>query len=150
MSSINCNRSKLLLLLLSLLLIFFCSINQFVNGEDEIPISSTTASTLTTSNFTTTTTVVPPPVSNATDEQSTPTTTTKQENSTTEKLNENDDDEGVLIRDENKGREFMLEFDKLMEQLNYEIVEASFNFHTNLTAENQAHLVSFLLEKFPW
>lgn len=137
-----------MLLLLSLLLIFFCSINQFVNGEDEIPISSTTASTLTTSNSTTTT-AVPSSVSNATDERSTPTTTTKQENSTTEKLNENDNDE-ELIRDENKGREFMLEFDKLMEQLNYEIVEASFNFHTNLTAENQAHLVSFLLEKFPW
>ncbi|XP_075677146.1 angiotensin-converting enzyme-like [Dermatophagoides pteronyssinus] len=139
MSSINYYRSKLLLLL-SLLLIFFCSINQFVNGEDEIPISSTTASTLTTSNSTTTT-AVPSSVSNATDEQSTPTTTTKQENSTTEKLNENDNDEGGLIRDENKGREFMLEFDKLMEQLNYEIVEASFNFHTNLTAENQAHLL---------
>ena len=55
-----------------------------------------------------------------------------------------------LIADEDKGREFMLEFDRRMEELNYEIVEASFNFHTNLTAENQAHLVSFLLEKFPW
>lgn len=47
-----------------------------------------------------------------------------------------------LIADEDKGREFMLEFDRRMEELNYEIVEANFNFSTNITATNQARLVS--------
>ncbi|OTF79966.1 hypothetical protein BLA29_003639 [Euroglyphus maynei] len=42
----------------------------------------------------------------------------------------------------------MLEYDKRMEELNYEIVVANFNFNTNITAENQAYLVSLVVFLF--
>ncbi|XP_046909093.2 angiotensin-converting enzyme [Dermatophagoides farinae] len=71
------------------------------------------------------------PISSTTAATDEPTTTFENRTINTEEL----------IADEDKGREFMLEFDRRMEELNYEIVEANFNFSTNITATNQARLL---------